>query len=104
MYALRKTTCVNEAKFAYDQTLEFRLQVRRTRLAGLWAAARIGVTDADRYAHDLVDASFAADPHEDLATKLRHEFDAAGVAVVEEELQAKMADILFEAARDLKAA
>lgn len=104
MYALRKTACANEANFAYNQSLEFRLQVRRIRLAGLWAASRLGVSDADRYANDFVDASIADTAQADLATKLRHEFDMAGVAVSDSELQSKMADMLSEAARDLKAA
>lgn len=103
-YVSRKTACAHEAAFAYSQSFEFRAQARRARLAGLWAAARLGIQDADRYAHDLVDASLEDRSKGDIATKLRHEFDAAGVAVSNDELQATMSAMLAEAFQELKAA
>ncbi|AYD01245.1 ATPase inhibitor subunit zeta [Neorhizobium sp. NCHU2750] len=102
--AVRKGACAHEITFAYSQTFEFRAKTLRVKLAGLWAAARLGIPDAEAYAHDLVDASITDGPNADLATKLRHEFDVAGVALSDQELQTRMSDMLTEAFQALKAA
>jgi hypothetical protein len=50
-----------ETRFKHDQELEFKVNTRRNRLLGLWAAERMGLPaeDAAAYAKSVVDAAFA---------------------------------------------
>jgi hypothetical protein len=50
-----------ETRFKHDQELEFKVNTRRNRLLGLWAAERMGLPaeDAAVYAKSVVDAAFA---------------------------------------------
>jgi hypothetical protein len=49
-----------EAKFAHDEELEFRIHARRNRLLGTWAAERMGLSSAETeaYAKSVVQADF----------------------------------------------
>lgn len=67
-----------EARFKHDQELQFKVTARRNRLAGLWAAGKMGLTgdEATAYAKTVVDAEFSGGDHHvveklvaDLATK-----------------------------------
>jgi hypothetical protein len=102
--ALRNRAHALEDKFAYDQTFTFRAEARRNKLIGLWAAGRLGLEDAEAFAQQVVRSGVESKAHGDVATKLRHEFDAAGVALSSDELQSKMRDLLCEALRDLEQA
>jgi hypothetical protein len=50
-----------ENRFKHDQELQFKVKARRNRLFGLWAAARMGLSDAEAeaYAREVVNAEFA---------------------------------------------
>ncbi|MEA3389080.1 MAG: DUF1476 domain-containing protein, partial [Pseudomonadota bacterium] len=49
-----------ENMFAHDQEMEFRIQARRNRLLGEWAAVKMGLTpeETDAYAKAVVQADF----------------------------------------------
>jgi len=79
-----------ENKFAHDQELKFRIEARRNKLLGLWAAGILGKTDAEAYAKDVVAADFEEAGHEDVFRKIRSDFDAAGVTVSDEEIRTQM--------------
>ncbi|KGE00483.1 ATPase inhibitor subunit zeta [Rhizobium sp. YS-1r] len=104
MYALRERGRALEDKFAYDQSFQFRAEARRNKLMGLWAASLLGVADADGYVQDLVSFTLDDKTLHDIATKLRHDFDAAGIAVTDEQLQAKMHDLLIEVVKEMQTA
>ncbi|MBP1846103.1 hypothetical protein J2046_004377 [Rhizobium petrolearium] len=104
MYALRERGRALEDKFAYDQSFQFRAEARRNKLMGLWAASLLGVADAGGYAQDLVSFTLDDKTSHDIATKLRHDFDAAGIAVTDGQLQAKMHDLLVEVVKEMQAA
>jgi hypothetical protein len=50
-----------EARFKHDQELRFKVTARRNRLAGLWAAEKMGLSGeaAETYAKTVVDAEFS---------------------------------------------
>jgi hypothetical protein len=50
-----------ETRFKHDEELRFKVTARRNRLAGLWAAERMGLSGdaADAYAKTVVAAEFA---------------------------------------------
>jgi len=104
MYALRDRGRALEDKFAYDQTLNFKIQARRTRMLGFWAASVLKSENPELYAEALVMMSVGGRSDAEIATKLRHDFDAAGVAVSATELQNWMNTLLATAQVELEAA
>jgi hypothetical protein len=47
-----------EDKYKHDQELWFRVEVRRNKLLGLWAAELLSKNDAEAYAKEVVSAEF----------------------------------------------
>ncbi len=93
-----------ERKFAHDEEMKFKAEARRNRLLGLWAAQKLGITDADEaktYAQQVVFADFAEKGDEDVFRKVKGDFDAKGVAVPEAEIRSQMAQLLAEAKAQL---
>ncbi|BBD00645.1 MULTISPECIES: DUF1476 domain-containing protein [Sphingobium] len=74
-----------ENKFAHDQELEFRIQARRNRLLGEWAAVKMGLTpeETDAYAKAVVQADFEEAGDEDVIRKLVGDMTSAGVDIDE---------------------
>jgi hypothetical protein len=82
-----------ETKFAHDEEMKFRVNARRMKLLGLWAAELLGKTgdDASAYAIEVVKADFEEPGHEDVVRKVAA--DLAGRATPEE-IRARMAALL----------
>ena len=82
-----------ENKWAHDAELRFKVEARRNRALGLWAAEQKGLTG--QAAEDLADAVIAADfeekGDEDVFRKLRAELD---VSVSDAVIRAKMQEAL----------
>jgi hypothetical protein len=91
-----------ENKFAHDQDLKFKSIARRNKLVGLWAAGLLGKADADAYAKEVVVADFEEAGDEDVFRKLRGDFDAASVAVSDQDIRVKMIDLLAEAVAQIE--
>jgi Uncharacterized conserved protein len=90
-----------ENKFALDEEQKFKAIVRRNKLVGRWAAELLG-RDADAYAQEVVEADFQEAGEEDVFRKLRADFDAAGVAVSDEDIRQKMFAFLQDAVAEVK--
>lgn len=92
-----------ENKFAHDQDMAFRVTARRNKLVGHWAAARMGLTEAetDAYAKSVVQADFEEAGDEDVIRKLLGDLIAAGVDTSDEEVRQALADQEVEARRQL---
>ncbi|CAN7673711.1 DUF1476 domain-containing protein [Rhizobium sp. LjRoot30] len=99
MTALLKRARALEDKFAYDQEFMFKAQARRNALIGLWAAATMRRDDAQAYARELTTADIA-DP-DGVFARLRRDFDAAGVEVLDADLRCRMTSLLKDVARDM---
>jgi hypothetical protein len=96
-----------ETEFERAQELAFRINARRNRLFGLWAAARLGLAtgeEAEAYAKTVVAADFAAPGDADVIEKVRADLAGGGVAVSEAELRAELARAGAEARRQLSEA
>lgn len=90
-----------EAKFAHDADTQFRIQARRNRLVGEWAAARMGLSQAETeaYAKAVVQADFEEAGDEDVIRKLLGDITAAGVETTEAEVRAALEAKQVEARR-----
>ena len=77
-----------EAKFKMDEETKFRVEARRNKLIGLWAAEKMGLgeADADAYAKEVIDADMEELGHMDVVRKLMKDFADKGVEIAEEEV------------------
>jgi len=83
-----------EMKFERDQDLQFKVNARRNKLLGLWAAGVMGKSDAEGYAKEVVVADFEKPGHDDVIQKLVKDLAAAGKPT-EEQIILKQADRLL---------
>ena len=92
-----------EAKFAHDAEMAFRIQARRNRLLGQWAAERMKLSPAESeaYAKAVVQADFEESGDEDVIRKLLGDITSAGVEVSEIEVRAALESKQIEARRAL---
>lgn len=78
-----------EAKYEHDQELKFKVNARRNKLLGLWAASLLGKTgaDAEAYAKEVVLADFEKPGDSDIMHKLMKDFAAAGKPMDEQAIR-----------------
>ena len=90
-----------ESKFAHDEETKFKINARRNRLLGLWAAEQMGLEgdDADAYAKAVVRADFDEPGEEDVFRKVWGDFQEKEIDVSEHRVRRQMADLL-ETARE----
>lgn len=90
-----------EAKYARDADTQFRIQARRNRLVGEWAAERMRLSPAetDAYAKAVVQADFEEAGDEDVIRKILGDLTAAGVDSTEAEVRAALEAKQVEARR-----
>src|SRR5262249_25039206 len=93
-----------EAKWARDEEYRFKIYARRNRLLGLWGAGemRIAGDAAQVYAGNLVKADFEKASKEDVFDKIRHDFDATGIAISDHMIRRKMDELLDAASRQIR--
>ena len=92
-----------EAKFAHDEEMQFRIVARRNRLLGGWAADKMGLSavEAEAYAKAVVQADFEEAGDEDVIRKLLGDLTNAGVEVTEGDIRAALDAKMVEARRAL---
>lgn len=92
-----------EAKFAHDEEMLFRIHARRNRLLGAWAAEQMGLSaaEADAYSKAVVQADFEEAGDEDVVRKLLGDLVSAGVETDEARIRAALAAKQIEARRAL---
>ncbi len=90
-----------EGKWAHDKELRFRVEARRSKLVGLWAAGEMGLSgaEADAYAKSVVEADMTEAGDEDVFRKVRDDLAAKGIARTDHLIRGKMAELL-EVAKD----
>jgi len=92
-----------ENKFAHDQEMLFRINARRNRLIGEWAAGLMGLTaeETDAYAKSVVQADFEEAGDEDVIRKVLGDLVAADQEVEDGAVRAKLEEMTVEARRQL---
>ncbi|NBC35480.1 DUF1476 family protein [Novosphingobium sp. FSY-8] len=92
-----------EAKFAHDEEMEFRIHARRNRLMGAWAAERMSLSpaEAEAYAKSVVQADFEEAGDEDVIRKILGDLISAGLDADEAQVRAAMKVKEIEARRAL---
>lgn len=84
-----------EDKYKHDQELQFKVEVRRNKLLGLWAAELLSLTgaDADAYAKEVVASDFDEPGVDDVVRKVHGDFTAKNVDMSEHRLRKKIEEL-----------
>ena len=88
-----------EKKFEHDQQLQFRTEMRRNKLIGLWAADLMDLTgaEAESYAKQVVEADFEEPGPEDVIRKIKADFAANGFEKSDRQIRRKLEECEEEA-------
>ena len=88
-----------EDKYKHDQELQFKVEARRNKLLGLWAAELMGLAgaDAQAYAKEVVASDFEEPGDADVVRKVLGDLEAKGQEMTEHRLRKKMDELLLEA-------
>jgi hypothetical protein len=91
-----------ETKFALDQELKFKVEARRNKLLGEWAAAKLDLSGSavGEYIKELSRVQVTQGDNE-VFRKLMHDFESKGVAVSAYELRKTSQDFRDWAAMDI---
>ena len=92
-----------EKKFAHDEELRFKAMARRNKLLGLWAAGVLGkeAAEAEAYAKEVVLADFEEAGDNDVLRKVAKDLEGKGID--EQQIRAKMNDLLAQAVQQIQA-
>jgi hypothetical protein len=92
-----------EAGFKHDEALRFKVTARRNRLAGLWAAERMGLTGdaAEAYAKDIATTKFAKGGDNHVIEKLVADLAARGHTVTPAQVQFELDHFAARAKRQI---
>lgn len=92
-----------ENKFAHDEELRFKTDMRRNKLLALWAAELIGLNEAQSaaYVGEVVKSDLEEVGSEDVYRKLKGDFEAKGIDITEHKLRAMMDEKLIEAKKQV---
>lgn len=95
-----------EKAFVHDAEIQFKIDSKRNRLVGLWAAEKLGLNQANSaaYADELVAAEASADADAKIFAKLRADFDAAGITLSDHQIQREIDERGVEARKAVKGA
>ncbi len=94
-----------EAGLVHDAEMKFKAVARRDKWFGLWAAGHLGKlgADAETYASALVRADIVGTGGDEVFTKVRADFDAAGVAQTDAQIRRRLNELFAEAIEAVKA-
>lgn len=94
-----------EAKYEHDEQLKFKVNSRRNKLLGLWAAGLLGKTgaDAEAYAKEVVMADFEKPGDSDVVEKLMKDFAAAGKPMEDHTIRKQSERLADEAKKQIMA-
>ena len=92
-----------EKKYEHDQDLKFKVNARKNKLLGLWAAGLMGKSgaDAEAYAKDVVLADYEKPGDSDVIEKLVKDLAAAGKPTEEHTIRRQAERLAVEAKAQL---
>lgn len=92
-----------ERKYERDQDMQFKVNARRNKLLGLWAAGLLGKSgaDADTYAKEVVMADFETPGDSDVVAKLMKDLTAAGKPMDDHGIRKQAERLLAEAKKQM---
>ena len=92
-----------EDKFKHYQELQFKVEARRNKMLGLWAAELMsfGGADAEAYAKEVITADFEEAGDQDVLRKVLADLQGKNIDISEHRLRKKMDELMEEAKRQV---
>ena len=92
-----------EKKYEHDQMFEFKVNARRNKLLGLWAAEQLGLlgSEADAYAKQVVQSDFEKPGDSDVLAKVLGDLKGKGIETSEHRVRKQMGELLAVARQQL---
>jgi len=87
-----------EKKFAHDTEIQFKVNARRNKYLGEWAANKLGKSNKDEYISEVIKSDFAEPGEEDVFKKIQNDFKKSSIAITEAEIREQM-KVFFERAK-----
>ena len=92
-----------EKKFVHDEELQFKVNAKRNKYLGEWAADKLGKMDSDRaaYAQEVIKSVFAEPGDEDVFRKIQGDFKKASISISDAEIREQMSSLLERAKKEV---
>ena len=89
----------HENKFAHDSEIQFKVQARRNKLLGLWAAGKmdLSVDEAETYAKNMVVEGLREAGDENIISKLASSFSEHGLEITEAAIHTRLGELMVKA-------
>jgi hypothetical protein len=93
-----------ENKFARDEQSSFAIEARTSKLFGLWAAEKLGLSgdDAKTYAGEVVGANLEEAGYKDILRKVKKDFESKGLNVSDHVMDVALQQAESEARKQLQ--
>ena len=91
-----------EKKFVRDEELQFKINAKRNKYLGEWAAEKLGKSDIDKeaYVQEVIKSDFAEPGDEDVFRKIQGDFKKASISTPDLEIREQMISLLERAKKD----
>jgi hypothetical protein len=89
-----------EKKFAHDEEIQFKVNAKKNRYLGEWAAEKINSPDKKKYIQEVIKSDFAEPGDEDVFRKIQNDFKSANLNIQESEIREQMKLMLERAKKD----
>ena len=91
-----------EKKFVKDEELQFKINAKRNKYLGEWAAKKLGKldTDKDTYVQEVIKSDFTEPGDEDVFRKIQGDFQKASISISDSEIREQMSSLLERAKKD----
>ena len=91
-----------EKKFIRDEELQFKVNAKRNKYLGEWAANKLGKVGSDKeiYVQEVIKSDFAEPGDEDVFRKIQSDFKKASITISDSEIREQMSSLLERAKKD----
>tara|TARA_B100000579_G_scaffold354745_1_gene309849 strand:+ start:206 stop:520 length:315 start_codon:yes stop_codon:yes gene_type:complete len=91
-----------EKKFAHDEEIQFKVNAKRNKYLGEWAADKLNKKDKSReeYILSVIKSDFAEPGDEDVLLKIKKDFEASNINISDSEIRLQMDNLLTRAKKD----
>ena len=90
-----------EKKFAHDEEIRFKINVKRNKYLGEWASDKLGKVDKAAYVQEVIKSDFAEPGEEDVFRKIQGDFKKASISISDLEIREQMSSLLERAQKEL---
>ena len=92
-----------EKKFIRDEELQFKVNAKRNKYLGEWAAEKLSKLDIDKeaYVQEVIKSDFAEPGDEDVFRKIQSDFKKASISISDLEIREQMSSLLERAQKEL---